>query len=123
MTNQELKLKQAGFKITTPRQLILEVLKKYKTPLSAKQIYQYLPQIDLVSIYRNLKLLTNLKIIFQEIINNETFYYLDKKLHHHIVCQKCGRTECLPCNHKYKIKNFTNISHQLILSGLCNHCQ
>lgn len=122
MTDQELKLKRAGFKITRPRQLVLKILQRYKTPLSATQIHSKLPDIDLVSIYRNVNLLVRLKIIFQEIINNENFYYLDKKPHHHIICQQCGRTECLPCTHKYHVKNFKNISHQLTLTGLCNNC-
>ncbi len=122
MINFEIKLKQAGYKITAPRQRIIGLLTKHKHPLSASQIHQYLSNINLASIYRNVKLLTNLKIIYQEIINQEIFYYLDKKPHHHIVCEKCGRTECLPCVHKFQIRNFKNISHQLTLTGLCNNC-
>jgi Fe2+ or Zn2+ uptake regulation protein len=122
MENYEKLLTQTHYKLTKPRKQILKTLFQTKKPLSATQIKQKNQNINLASIYRNLKLLTSLNIIFNETINSELFYYLDKKPHHHIICKICGRTECLPCTHVFHLKNFKNISHQLILTGICNHC-
>lgn len=115
-------LKQAGYKLTKPREAILKFLQKNHTPLSATDIHKKLDNINLASIYRTLKLFTKLKIIQQEFINNENYYYLADKKHHHIICRNCGYLECIPCKHYFKIKNFSEIDHQIILTGLCNKC-
>ncbi len=115
-------LKQAGYKSTKPRQQVLKILQVGHTPLSAKTIYKKTRNINLASIYRTLKLLTELNIIQQEFINNKNYYYLANKKHHHIICKNCGHLECIPCNHSFKIKNFSQINHQVMLTGLCNKC-
>ena len=117
-------LKQAGYKITKPRQLVIDYFKKNKHPISVKKIYQSLENdLDKVTIYRILEVLEEVGIVFKEYGNEGATYYLSNKYHHHIVCNKCGHIECVPCNHIFKtIKNFSNIKHQLSLTGLCNKC-
>lgn len=117
-------LKQANYKLTKPRQLVLNFLEKRHDPISAGDIYNKLKkELDRVTVYRILEVFEELGIVFKENRGKEALYYLADKQHHHIVCQKCGLTECVPCNHFFnKIKNFNNIKHQLILTGLCNNC-
>ncbi|MBU1895799.1 transcriptional repressor [Patescibacteria group bacterium] len=123
MKNENI-LKAKGYKITRPRVAVLDLLTKQTKPLSVKEIFVKLKrEHDLASIYRILKLLEEVEITFAEAIGGEKYYHLGKDQHHHIVCQKCGHVECLPCNHLFnKIKNFTNIKHQLTLTGVCNKC-
>ena len=118
-------LKNKGYKITKNRDLVIAYFKKNKKKLSsAKELYSQLKgQMDRVTVYRILEVLEQAGIIFKEQLGKESFYYLGAKKHHHIICQKCGYIECIPCKHAFEnIKNFNNISHQLILTGLCNKC-
>jgi Fur family ferric uptake transcriptional regulator len=116
-------LTEAGYKLSEPRFLILDFLKKSHGPLSAQEISKQLKSINLASVYRSLGLFTELEIVNSELIGTEKKYCLAKTAHHHIICVKCGYLERVECNHAFtNIKNFTNIKHQLTLSGLCHKC-
>ncbi len=116
-------LKKAGYKITKPRQAVINILTSKQHPLTAAEIYHYLPTVNLSSIYRVLDILTHLNIVQVEQIKNTAFYYLSLDSHHHIICEQCGYRQCLPCHHTFAdINNFTNIKHQLILTGICHSC-
>lgn len=116
------KLKQSGYKLTEPRIAVLKALERSDHPMSAGEIHKKTQRIDLASAYRTLKLLTELGIASEETIDGETRYYLGAR-HHHITCTSCGKINCLPCDHKLPaIKNFSNITHQLVLSGTCSAC-
>ncbi|MDP3995347.1 MAG: Fur family transcriptional regulator [Patescibacteria group bacterium] len=118
----EKKLQKAGYKLTQPRIAVLRALERSDHPMSAGEIHKKTRRIDLASAYRTLKLLTELGIASEETIDGETHYYLGAR-HHHITCTSCGKTDCIPCDHKLpSIQNFTNITHQLMLSGICGGC-
>lgn len=118
------KIKNSGCKITRPRLLVLQVIVKNRCPLSAKQIFKKINQkANLTSIYRSLDLFKKIGIVFEEKIDKESYYYSGEKKHHHIICRVCQKTKCIPCEHKFKkIKEFTNIKHDLVLNGLCKKC-
>lgn len=118
------KLKKLGHKVTYQRMEVLKQLLKHEELLTARRLHLKLKnRIDLASVYRTLNLFKELKIIYEEKINDQSFYYLSEKPHHHIMCKSCGYIQCVPCNHEVpKIKNFSNISHQLLLKGICNKC-
>ncbi len=120
----EQKIKEAGYKLTRPRKMVLDFLSKKHIPYRPKDIYKKLKkQIDLVSVYRALQLFTKLEILYKEKINGEYQYYLANSQHHHITCRKCNKIECVPCDHLFSnIKDFTKIIHELSLSGLCRKC-
>ncbi|MFZ5391444.1 MAG: Fur family transcriptional regulator [Patescibacteria group bacterium] len=123
--NQSSVLISQGYRLTKPRLKVLAALKKQSQPVAAATIYRRLKGqgIDLVSIYRSLELFAKLKFVFVENYGKERRYYLAKEPHHHIRCRKCRKVECLPCQHDFfKIRGFTSISHQLILTGLCQAC-
>ncbi len=116
-------LMAAGYKITVPRELILNKLSKEHKPISARSLHKKVKDINLASIYRTLNLFEELHIVNIELVNKEKFYCLANEPHHHIICQKCGHMEEIACTHSFNnIKNFSNIHHQLTLSGLCDKC-
>lgn len=118
-------LQDKGYKLTRNRTLVISYFNKNKERLlSAKEIYgKFRDKMDKVTVYRILEVLEKVGAIFREQFGKEAFYYLSASKHHHIICQKCGKTECVPCKHSFdKIKNFNNIRHQLILTGVCNKC-
>ena len=117
-------LKNNGLKTTPGRLEILRTLSINDKPKTAEEIYKKLKkQYNLVTIYRNLEKFEEKKIIFKESINKKDFYYLAKTQHHHIICRRCEKIECVPCSRqKFHIKNFSQIKHQLLLTGICSKC-
>lgn len=119
------KLKQAGYKLTKPRQAVWLVLRAAHAPLSAQEVWGKTKsqQIDLVSVYRTLRLLSKLGLAQEEKSSNEVKYCVGNSEHHHVVCRDCGKTAAIPCHHSFnRLKNFKIIAHTLTLAGLCNHC-
>lgn len=117
------KLIKAGYKITKPRLCILEFLFKNHTSISARELHKKIKKFDQASIYRALNLFEKLHLVNVDIVNKEKIYCLADKPHHHIICQKCGYMEKIECNHSFQhFKNFTNVYHQLTLTGVCNKC-
>ncbi|MDX9893507.1 MAG: Fur family transcriptional regulator [Patescibacteria group bacterium] len=116
-------LRKKGYKLTAPRLAVLKALTKQHKPLSAQAVWQQTAGINLASVYRSLNLFKKLNLVNAEKFNNEEIYCLSTNhAHHHIICEKCGYIQTFKCTHKFKIKNFTNIRHQLILVGICNKC-
>ena len=118
-------LKKAGYKITQPRKSVIDFLIKQKKPVSAQYIFDNLKKdLDKVTVYRILDVFEKLGIVFQEHYKKQALYYLANEQHHHIICRQCGHTDCVPCYHNFEeIKNFQNVKHNLVLSGLCNKCK
>jgi len=116
-------VKQAGYKMTRPRRVILDFLSESHHPGSAQEIHERVSGIDLVSVYRALALFEEIGIVQREDVAGTARYYLANSQHHHITCTKCGCSQCVPCRHQFKsIKGFKNINHQLTLTGLCSKC-
>jgi len=117
------KLALAGYKITKPRMAVLKYLSSHHSPISARNLHKKTAENNQASIYRTLNLLEKLQIINAEIIKKEKMYCLSDEPHHHITCRNCGYSERVKCDHYRKnFKNFTDVSHQLILAGVCNKC-
>lgn len=123
MKEIEQKLKEKGYKLTRPRMVVLSVLEKSERPVTVKDIFSNIKKIDLVSVYRTLALLEELSLVNCEVLNGEKIYCLALHPHHHIVCRKCGKMESFECHHQFdNFKNFTDIKHQMMASGICNRC-
>lgn len=127
MSEKEL-IKKAGLKITKANISVLETLKNNSHPLSAKDIWDSLNEkINLVSIYRILERFSLAGLINEDSINSarqEKVYHLSSLHHHHLLCQKCQKIFCIPCQLKVDLpKNFKLIKHQVQLTGLCNKCK
>ena len=139
------RFRNAGFRLTLPRQAILNVFAENPKHLSAEEIFlsvhENYPGIGLATVYRTLDLLTQMGLIFKfDFGDGRSRYELAseaiKEHHHHMVCSRCGRiidysdfmeeevefikgleTE-LSKKHKFKIN-----SHQIHFYGLCERCQ
>lgn len=89
-------ISKSGYKVTTQKILILEVMLNDSHHLSAKDIYDKLKQknIGLATIYRSLNLFIELNIIKKVEIDNITYYemkiFSKNPFHIHFKCSKCG---------------------------------
>lgn len=117
-------LKEKGLKATLPRVAVLEGLSRLKKPVSAQKLHESLKgEFDLATVYRNLEILAEKGLVFEEVQKKETKYYFDKKQHHHVMCRECGYSECLPCNHSFStVRSFKKVSHKILLEGVCAKC-
>jgi Fur family ferric uptake transcriptional regulator len=139
------KFRNAGFRLTLPRQAILNVFTKNPKHLSAEEIFlsvhKKYPGIGLATVYRTLDLLTQMGLILKFDFGDRRSRYelaseTKKGHHHHMVCSRCGRIidysdfmeeeiefikrleAELSKKHKFKIN-----SHQIHFYGLCEKCQ
>jgi Fur family ferric uptake transcriptional regulator len=135
-------LKSKGLKMTTQRGLILESLAECpKMHLTAEEIYELVckkqPEIGIATVYRTLKLLTELELIdtldledgfvrYELVRNTEAGHHH----HHHLICLSCGRVlefkEDLMEPLEEKIESTTGFKisdHEVKMYGYCNECK
>jgi Fur family ferric uptake transcriptional regulator len=134
-----------GWRVTIPRQVILDVLSKTSKYLSAEDIYlavhRIYPAIGLSTVYRTLDLLIQMGLVFKyDFGDSRARYELDRgaegRSHHHLVCTGCNsvidhadfiedevdslkKTE-KGLSEKY---NFKILRHTIQFYGLCDKCQ
>lgn len=113
--------------MTQKRHRILDVLKQNHGTLSASDIHAQLPDIDLVTIYRNLDLFTKEKLIKQLRLNaGETQYEFQDKPHHHALCTKCEKVIHFSAPDE-KIKKLLGLNDfeveelEVTVRGTCRH--
>lgn len=77
-------------RLTKKRRALLEALKAHHGALSAAELHTKLPHIDLATIYRNLELFTNEKLIKKlQLGDGEARFEYQDEPHHHAVCAQC----------------------------------
>lgn len=134
-----------GYRLTIPRQAILDVLGRTSKHLSAEEIYMAVhrayPAVGLTTVYRTLDLLAQMGLVFKfDFGDGRSRYELaagpNWKHHHHLVCTNCGRIidytdfideevkvlkqaeDSLSRKHNFKIN-----THQIHFYGLCEKCR
>jgi Fur family ferric uptake transcriptional regulator len=140
------KFRGCGYRMTVPRQAILDVLSNTTEHLSAEEIYLKVhkihPAIGLTTVYRTLELLIKTGIVFKfDFGDRRARYELSENPkgighHHHLVCTGCGRIidytdfineeiELLKRTEKELSKKykFKIINHMIQFYGLCEKCK
>lgn len=109
-------------------QKILDILEQ-KHALSASDILMALgqvgTQVNKTSIYRALEKLTSDGIVCRQTLVGETVVYELREHHHdHLVCEKCGLVQKIPCLTKSPptIQGFEVHHHHTTIFGLCPNC-
>ena len=140
------KIKDSGYKLTMPREIILDVLKKTSDHLSAEEIYQTVyqvyPDIGLATVYRTLELLVRIGLLLKFDFGDGRARYELKEgpksdiPHHHLVCTYCSRVidysdsvnEFIDLRRKIekelsKKYQFKILNHFFRFDGICDKCQ
>jgi|BioPla2DNA2_1021312.scaffolds.fasta_scaffold00018_48 Fur family ferric uptake transcriptional regulator len=138
-------LRGCGYRVTMPRQVILQVLDEAKKHLSAEDIFikvhQIYPAIGLTTVYRTLELLVRMGLVHKfDFGDGRARYELcdgnnEMAHHHHLICTDCGRvidyddfteeeTELIKKTEKELAKkyDFTVRNHTIQFYGLCKKC-
>lgn len=131
-------LKSNGYKITSQRKSIINALVLNNSNLVTADLLltktkDTNDKINITTIYRNLEILEKLNLLYK--LNGDdgvSIYKLNcesQTHHHHIICQKCGRTEAIdfcPLDSLKELSNekhFVLTDHKLELYGHCDKCQ
>jgi len=124
-----------GFqRMTRQRRLILEVLRNTTSHPTADWVYEqvrrYIPNISLGTVYRNLKLLTEMGEI-QELNYGSTHSRFDANIqpHYHFTCKVCGRCFDVDMEVRAQLEReaaartgFKVDYHRLEFYGTCEEC-
>jgi Fe2+ or Zn2+ uptake regulation protein len=131
-------LHEAGLKSTVSRIRVLKFFSASKNPLRIKDIFDKLkvvdPSIDMVTIYRTIKILCKNNIVHRVDFCEDSAYYEitdSKHDHHHITCTNCHkRANVDVCSFpefetrlRKQIPLFATITrHSIEYFGLCKRC-
>lgn len=140
------KLEGCGFRLTSGREAIIDILSNSAEHMSAEDIFMALreanPGIGLTTVYRTLELLEQTGIVSKFDFGHGrakyelTEEYGKKKHHHHLVCRNCGTiidySDFLEDELAYISKTekglqkkygFTIENHLISFTGLCANCR
>ena len=139
------KFRGCGYRLTTGREAILDILSNSEGHLSAEDIYMKVhlkyPNVGLTTIYRTLDVLSDLGMVHKFDFGDGRLRYelaigpAGANHHHHLVCTNCGKVldytdfideevellreteKGLEAKYKFKITN-----HIIQFYGLCEKC-
>jgi len=90
----EAALRDRGFRLTAPRQAVLEVVRGIKTHPTAEEVHRLVtrraPRVSLGTVYRNLRLLVDAGLL-GELPGPRARFDANTRAHHHFTCLYCGR--------------------------------
>lgn len=132
-------LKKDGYRMTKARRKMIEIFLNSSSPLSAKDVSKKLGSsnilVDKSTIYREIKFLSEEKIVKQVKISSDRAYFESAFFshHHHLICKKCNKIDKLASRELEKVvKNlkkkceekleFYIKNHVAEFYGVCGRC-
>jgi len=133
-------IKENNHKITNQRTAILKIfLENKKEHMTVDEIHQYImkdnPDIGLATVYRNVQLLSELKILNKLKLNDgftryELIFSKEEGRHHHLVCKNCKQIIEVKEDLMESIEEILNDNYGFLVSdhhakffGLCKNCR
>lgn len=132
----ERSLKQAGYRVTRPRQQVMFIILSSRSPLTPQEIYQSTLDLadppGIASVYRTLDMLADLGLI-QQIHQPGGCHGIWPALedhHHYLICKDCGNIRIIEGSDQMagfisRIEDQTGYrveDHWLQLFGICEGC-
>ncbi|MCM2355018.1 MAG: transcriptional repressor [Pseudobdellovibrio sp.] len=131
-------LKSKGLRMTPSKEVIIQYFldnKNRHIPFKdlQKELYDNIPDVDRVTIYRNIEKFVSLGII-QELDlpkKGKIYQYVfEKKVPHYFICKSCGKTnkgnEALFNKIELALKevpDFSKANLSLVFYGFCSKCE
>lgn len=128
-------MKDSGYRLTAPRQAVVEILAASQHALSPTEVYhqarQACPGLGLVSVYRTLEKLEDLSLVSRVHQADGCHSYIAAADGHQhlLICSRCGRVEYFSGDDLAPLietlgreRGFQIQDHWLQLSGVCAEC-
>jgi Fe2+ or Zn2+ uptake regulation protein len=137
VASADVALRDRGFRLTAPRQAVLEVVLGLKTHPTAEQIHRLVvrraPGVSLGTVYRNLRLLVDAGLL-GELPGPRARFDANARAHHHFTCLHCGRIadveapvaepQSRTLSRRVAARTGLTITHHRIdFFGRCRECQ
>lgn len=109
------------------REKILNVLKKSKGALSAADIHKKVPEVDLVTVYRNLDVFVSDGLVKKlSLDKSEALFEYQEDDHHHAICTDCNKVIHFELPDQeimdlIKVEGFLPESLEITVRGKCGH--
>ena len=124
---------EKNYRMTPQRKVILDELRKMHSHPTADEIYvmvrSILPHISLGTVYRNLEILSEMRVILKlEIDTHQKCFDGNNEEHHHIQCINCNRVydinpETVKINYSENNPDGCKIiDYSIHFIGLCKEC-
>lgn len=129
------RLRESGFRITGPRQALLDVLLEATLPLKIEELHHRMgnAHCDLATIYRCLATFQELGIVRRCYLHDGTSLFEinhpDRHHSHHIICKVCDKIRpfdvCVAEGLEPLVRKlgYTDVSHLMEFFGVCEECQ
>ncbi len=123
-------LNEQRFRLTTERELLLDLFASSSSMLTPSQLYELAGQrninIGLTTVYRLLEVLTKIGVATPFLVEGTIFYsFCGCEHHHHFVCISCHRVLNIhgDCPSFNVPEDFHVSSHRSDLFGTCPNCR
>ncbi len=129
-------IRQGGFRVTPQRRAILQAVTEGGGHSSVEEVYRRvkasLPGINLVTIYRTLNFLCELRLLVAADVGgrNWVFELAGEKPHHHLVCRTCGKVVRIEQEEVQALVDRIEQEHDFLIDmdhmalfGLCTDCR
>lgn len=122
--------KAKKIKLTKPRREVADILMNADKPVSLDELHRMCSKADFSSVFRSIKLFKSLGIVEEINFGGKKPCYeflLNKKHHHHIRCEICGRIDridnvCM-VDKVGKETKYQITSHIIEFTGICPACR
>lgn len=128
-------LSESGFRITRPRQAVIEVVSRARRSLSPEEVLERArkinPQVGLATVYRTLDMLQAQGHVSRVRIGNKgyTLNCTATALHFHLVCERCRSVTELEADRaarglarRLQANGFHAQTNAIEIVGLCAKC-
>jgi len=131
-------LRERGYRVTAPREAIVEAITSLDRPFSADDLLQYLGDRDAgvgrATVFRTLDVLVSLRLLDRIHASDGCHSYVlalgQSRHYHHLICNRCGTVvpfESCNIESLYPVvsaqTDFQISGHMLELFGLCGACR
>ena len=128
-------LREAGYRLTPQRVMVLETIAESDRHLTAQAIHQSViqlyPYMDIATVYRILQLLKRLHLVTEIDLGDGSAQYevAEPNKHHHMVCRECGGAYDLSPSYLEELRarlisefGFEPDLEHFAIGGVCAQC-
>ncbi|MEX2446603.1 MAG: Fur family transcriptional regulator [Dehalococcoidia bacterium] len=125
-------LTRGGYRLTGPRRVLLDVMLGMGDHFSADELVAAAPRVGRATVFRTLRLLQDLGIVCQVVLDDGAIAYrlASGGHHHHLVCTDCGAVSDFASGDVEALLDgiagrtgYLIEAHRLEVYGRCASCQ